>query len=124
MRSRRLLTLVLALALAATPRGARADADPPSDILLGTPVYFPYQPAVSPSLQSAVSGAVAQLRRRGLDLKVAIIATKIDLGAIPGLFGKPQTYADFLDQEISLNGPQPLLVVEAAGFGIVHAGPP
>jgi hypothetical protein len=126
MRSRRVLTLllVLALTLAATPRGAGADADPPSDILLGTPVYFPYQPAVSAQLQRALSSAVAQLARHGFDLKVAIIATKIDLGAIPGLFGKPQTYADFLDQEISLNGPQPLLVVAPAGFGIVHAGAP
>ena len=37
---------------------------------------------------------------------------------IPDLFGKPQNYATFLDQEISFRGKQPLLVVMAAGYGV------
>jgi hypothetical protein len=37
---------------------------------------------------------------------------------IPSLFGKPQKYADFLDQEISFQTKQPLLVVMAAGYGV------
>jgi hypothetical protein len=51
-------------------------------------------------------------------LKVALIATPADLGVIPALFGKPQKYADFLDQEISFQGKQRLLVVMAAGYGV------
>jgi hypothetical protein len=104
--------------------GARADADPPSDLLVGAPVYYPYTPPVAASLQGALARELSALRRRGLNLKVALIATKIDLGAIPELFGKPQTYADFLDRELAFNGPQPLLVVMPDGFGVAHAGPP
>jgi hypothetical protein len=51
-------------------------------------------------------------------LKVALIASPVDLGVIPNLFGNPQKYADFLDQEISFQGKQPLLVVMAAGYGV------
>ncbi len=41
----------------------------------------------------------------------------MDLGVIPDLFGKPQQYARFLDQEISYNVKQPVLVVMPAGVG-------
>jgi hypothetical protein len=50
-------------------------------------------------------------------LKVALIASPVDLGVIPDLFGKPQKYADFLDQEISFQTKQKLLVVMPAGYG-------
>ena len=60
----------------------------------------------------------------GLPLKVAIIHSPADLGAIPSIFGKPQGYANFLDREISFNGPVPLLVVMPDGYGVagLHAG--
>jgi hypothetical protein len=54
---------------------------------------------------------------------VAIIGSPVDLGAIPNLFGQPQTYATFLGREISFNRPQPLLVVMPQGFGVSNAGP-
>ena len=118
-----LLALVAAVAWVGAPR-AGADADPASDILLGAPAFYPYQPAVSASLQSQLEHKLALLKAKGLDLKVAIIGSPVDLGALPTMFGKPQTYANFLAQEISFNGPQPLLVVMPAGFGLAHAGPP
>jgi hypothetical protein len=102
---------------------ASADADPASDILLGSPVFYPFQPPVSGSLQHQLEHALAQLGKNGLNLKVAIIGSAVDLGAVTNLFAKPQTYADFLDREISFNGPQPLLVVMPNGFGTSHAGP-
>ena len=37
---------------------------------------------------------------------------------IPDLFGKPQKYATFLDQEISFQTKQPLLVVMYNGYGV------
>jgi hypothetical protein len=40
------------------------------------------------------------------------------------MFGKPQQYARFLDQEISYPSPQPLLVVMAAGYGAAGLSPP
>ena len=118
-----LLALVAAVAWVGAPR-AGADADPASDILLGAPAFYPYQPAVSASLQSQLEQKLALLKAKGLNLKVAIIGSPVDLGALPTMFGKPQTYANFLAQEISFNGPQALLVVMPAGFGLAHAGPP
>ena len=118
-----LLALVAAVAWVGAPR-AGADADPASDILLGAPAFYPYQPAVSASLQSQLEQKLALLKAKGLNLKVAIIGSPVDLGALPTMFGKPQTYANFLAQEISFSGPQPLLVVMPAGFGLAHAGPP
>jgi hypothetical protein len=58
-----------------------------------------------------------------MPLKVAIIGSPEDLGAVPEFFGHPQSYAKFLDREISFNHPQPLLVVMAAGYGLANSGP-
>ncbi len=44
-------------------------------------------------------------------------------GSFPSLFGKPQAYARFLDQEISFQRRQPLLVVMAAGYGLAGVAP-
>jgi hypothetical protein len=54
---------------------------------------------------------------------VAIIGSREDLGLDPRFFGYPQSYARYLDREISFNQVQPLLVVMAAGYGTVAAGP-
>jgi len=40
------------------------------------------------------------------------------LGGIVSLFGRPQQYADFLDQEISFQKKQALLVVMPSGYGV------
>lgn len=117
----RFAVVFAALALWA-PAAALADADPASDILLGSPAFFPYQPAVSSALQNQLIGELGRLKKKGLGLKVAIIESPVDLGAIPNMFGHPQTYAEFLDREISFNQPQPLLVVMPNGFGLSHAG--
>jgi len=115
MRSAALAAL-LAVSLAA-PTAALADADPASDVLLGTSVFYPYQPAVPAALQKRLNAQVAAAARAHFPIKIAIIASPIDLGAIPNLFGKPQQYATFLDQEISFNSKQLLLVVMPAGYG-------
>ncbi len=118
------LAVLLALALAlVTATRAAADADPASDILLGSQVFYPYQPAVSPALRSQLQKQLGGLKANGMNLKVAIIQSPVDLGALPSIFGKPQQYAEFLDREISFQKPQPLLVVMPNGFGLAHAGP-
>jgi hypothetical protein len=117
-----MLACLLAVSLAPTP--ARADADPASDVLLASPAFFPYQPAVSSGLQNQLIAELGRLRKQGLNLKVAIVESPIDLGAIPNMFDHPQAYAAFLDREISFNQAQPLLVVMPNGFGLSHAGPP
>jgi hypothetical protein len=118
-----LLASSLTARLLAAPN-ALADADPPSDYLLAAPVFYPFQPPTAPALGSQLDHALAELKAKGLNLKVAIVGSPTDLGAVPDLFGKPQTYASFLDREISFNQPQPLLVVMPAGFGEANAGPP
>jgi hypothetical protein len=100
------------------PAVARGDADPASDVLLGESVFYPYMPTVAPSLQRTLNGETAAAAKAHFPLKVALIGTPVDLGAIPILFGKPQKYAEFLDTEISFQTKQPVLVVMPAGYGI------
>jgi hypothetical protein len=119
--ARRIACLLLALGLAgalSAPTAAWADGDPASDFLLAQNVFYPFQPQVAPSLQRTLNAETAATKRAGLPLKVALIHSPADLGAIPSIFGKPQGYANFLDREISFNGPQPLLVVMPDGYGV------
>jgi hypothetical protein len=103
---------------------ALGDADPASDVLLGENVFYPYDPAVTAKLQAELNGIVAAAHRAHLPLKVALIATPIDLGAVPSFFGKPKEYAAFLDQEITFGGPRvPLLVVMPSGYGDAGLSP-
>jgi hypothetical protein len=118
-RAHWILRAVAALLVAAllAPAIALADADPASDVLLGTSVFYPYAPPVSAATQKRLNAEAAAAVRAHFPIKVAIIGTPTDLGAVPNLFGKPQQYADFLDQEISFNSKQPLLVVMPQGYG-------
>ncbi len=112
------IVTVLALAAMAFPAGAGADGDPASDVLLGANVFYPYTPPVSRAAEKTLNAETAAAKRAGFPLKVALIASPVDLGVIPALFNRPQKYADFLDQEISFQGKQPLLVVMPAGYGV------
>ncbi len=111
------IMLVLALTATTVPPSARADGDPASDVLLGANVFYPYMPPVSKAAQTALNAETAAAKHAGFPIKVALIASPIDLGVIPSLFDRPQKYADFLDAEISFQGKQPLLVVMPAGYG-------
>jgi hypothetical protein len=106
----------------AAPR-ALADADPASDFLLVTSVFYPYQPATSPTIKDALEKTLVQLKHSGLAMKVAIIGSANDLGGVPNLWSMPQPYAQFLGREISFNHKQPLLVVMPQGFGLYALGP-
>ena len=110
-----------ALALSAPP-AARADGDPASDVLLGTDVFYPYEP-VTHALTVTLSREVAEARRLKAPIKVALIPTAVDLGTITALFGQPQNYANFLAQEISFVGKAPLLIVMPDGYGAADMPP-
>ncbi len=119
------LTVTMVLARAAIySSAARADADPASDVLLAQNAFYPYQLPNDPPLEAAMNKVLQSASSAGLPLKVAVIGSRLDLGAVPDLFGHPQQYAQFLDKEISYNNRPPLLVVMPAGFGVVAAGPP
>ncbi len=125
-RARIVIALLLAALLSAlvVPAGAYADGDPASDTLLGLNVFYPYQPPTPAGVQRTLNAETAAAKRAGFPIKVALIASPLDLGVIPSLFGKPQQYADYLDQEISFLHKQPLLVVMAKGYGTQGFGGP
>jgi hypothetical protein len=114
---------VALLVLGATARIALANGDPASDVLLAQNAFFPYQPPVQPQLEADMNRSLEAASRAGMPLKVAIIGSPEDLGAVPEFFGHPQSYSKFLDREISFNHPQPLLVVMPTGYGLANTGP-
>ncbi len=117
-----LLTAMLLPALL-LPAVALADGDPASDMLLAQNVFYPFSPAVSNRLQAELNAQTAAASRARFPIKVALIASPADLGAIRSLFGKPQQYAAFLDREISAgNNAPPLLVVMRGGYGVEGLG--
>ncbi len=115
-----ILAALLALMLAAAT--AHADGDPASDVLLGENVFYPFSPPVSASLQRTLNAETVTARDALFPIKVALIQSPVDLGAISSLFDRPQQYASFLEQEISFQGEQPLLVVMPNGYGVQGLG--
>jgi MYXO-CTERM domain-containing protein len=114
------LAAVLCAALLVAPGAALGDGDPASDVLPLQDLYLPYSPPVSAPIAEALRTLLKQTRAAGYPVKVAIIATPTDLGAVPNLFGQPQRYAAFLGSEISFNSKNTLLVVMASGYGAVN----
>ena len=116
-----LMALLALGALAVLPAAARGDADPPSDILLLQDVYVPFQPKVAPALENQLTALTGKAKKAGFPIKVAIIGSALDLGGVPGYFGKPKQYAQFLYSEITQpTGKQTLFVAMPAGLGLVH----
>jgi hypothetical protein len=110
------LGLLLALAFAPS---ALADGDPASDILAPPEarVYMTIAATV-PQLEKKLDATTQQINDAGLQIKVAVIGNKTDLGAVPQLWDKPQTYARFLGSELRFVYRGTLLVVMPSGFGI------
>ena len=115
-----LIAVVAALAAVSVP-SARADGDPASDVLYFQDAYVPYPPP-SKHASSALRAALQAARSRQYVIKVAVIATRTDLGSVPSLYGKPTQYAQFLGEEIRTFYTGPLLVAMPAGFGIWKDG--
>jgi hypothetical protein len=96
---------------------ARADGDPCSDFLLVqslcVPLNRPSQAHID-QLQKTIDAA----KKKGYEVRVAVIASPQDMGAVPQFFGKPQPYATFLDAELQGGYTGRLLVVMAAGYGV------
>jgi hypothetical protein len=127
MAQRLLGCAVLAVSLAAaagaaTAAPALADGDPASDVLLFQPAFFPYA-SPSTGAKAELLGAVAAAKKAGYTIRVAVIQSRRDLGAVPQLFGKPQLYARFLDAELRSAGyVGALAVVMPQGFGVAPGG--
>jgi hypothetical protein len=119
---RRALTLAVTAAALAVPV-ARADGDPASDYLYQTDVFVPAGTA-SKENAAALDAIVLEARKRGYPVKVALIGSMYDLGAVTPLWRQPQRYAEFLGQELSFAYRGTLLVVMPNGYGVFHRRQP
>jgi hypothetical protein len=115
----------LLVCLCATASQARADGDPASDVLAAQTVFTPQDGAIPPAQQAQLTQLVGSAARAGVPLRVALIATRSDLGSVTALWRRPAAYAQFLGQELSQVFHGTLLVVMPNGFGVarVAAGP-
>ena len=120
---RRLLAAVLAAAFIAAP-AAHADGDPASDYLLSQDTFLPFDAKISEEQAAQLNAVVADAKKKGFPIKVAVIAKPFDLGAVPSLYGKPKTYARFLGQELFFVYKGRLLIVMPSGYGASRGGKP
>jgi hypothetical protein len=113
---------------AAVPAGAVADGDPASDYLFRQDLFpgqsvlnglgrVPFDGNQPPASTRELSAAIADARRRGEPVKVALIGDRSDLGSVGVLWRRPQEYAHFLAREIAFFHKGPLLVVMPNGYG-------
>jgi hypothetical protein len=115
---RRAALLVAALAATGALAGtARADGDPASDYLLGSQVFVPFDVKLPEAKQRELVSTVAAANKAGYRIRVALIASAYDLGAVTPLWRKPRTYARFLGVEIGFVYRGRLLIVMPNGFG-------
>jgi hypothetical protein len=104
------------------PAVSLADGDPASDVLASQTLYVPSDGGFSASQTGRLSGLLAEARRAGVPIRVALIATQADLGSVTELWRQPQNYARFLGQELSEVYRGTLVVAMPAGIGVVSVG--
>jgi len=108
--------VVLALACAVP---ALADGDPASDYLLAQSTFLsPYDGHIPAAEANRLVAMLKSAKEQGFPLKLAVIVTRYDLGAVPILFRRPQTYAKFLAEEDYYYWRDELLVVMPNGYGL------
>jgi hypothetical protein len=116
--------MALACAACVAAPASRADGDPASDFLLTRDTFLPFDARISEAQTEQLDALVAEAKKRGFKIKVALISSEIDLGAVPSLWRKPETYARFLGQEIFFLYKGKLLIVMPNGYGVSRAGKP
>jgi hypothetical protein len=117
-------TAIMACAFGPLASTARADGDPASDVLASQSLFLPQDAGIPLAQQKQLAGLLAAADRSGYQIRVAVIASSADLGSVTVLWRQPETYARFLDQELSLIYTGPLLVVMPNGFGFASISPP
>jgi hypothetical protein len=115
---RRSLPALLALVALVLPAVAHADADPASDTLYTGRVFLPLSAKVSPRLARELDAVTLEAERAGRPVRVALIASKADLGGVPQLFGRTDYYARFLSSELQFVYPDKVLIVMPQGAAL------
>ena len=116
------LALLAVCALGVFSPAARADGDPGSDVLVYQNLFVAGDSNISIPQQVELGDLLTSASRSGFTIRVAVIATPTDMGAITQLWEKPTSYASFLGIELSLAYSQRLLVVMPDGFGFNWQG--
>jgi hypothetical protein len=93
------VSLVALLALQVP--AARADGDPASDILLFGDYSLPYSQPVSDAYKQRLGELTNAAGRARYPIKVAIIASALDLGSEDRFTGRPADYVRFLSTELA-----------------------
>jgi cytochrome oxidase Cu insertion factor (SCO1/SenC/PrrC family)/thiol-disulfide isomerase/thioredoxin len=101
---------------------ARADGDPGSDVLVYQDLFVGSTAGLSVPQQAQLGELLKAAERSKFPIRVAIIGSRADLGAVTALWRKPQAYARFLGLELSLAYKQRLLVVMPNGLGFNWPG--
>jgi hypothetical protein len=109
--------LAALLVLGLLPAAARADGDPASDYLYTQSLFLPLDGSTPSASEQQLRALLAEAKAKGYPVRVAVIRTKVDLGAVPSLFAKPDRYAPFLGQELRFLFKGPLLIVMPNGYG-------
>lgn len=124
-----LMSAGLAAGALALPPAAGADGDPASDVLISDTLYVPYQ-APSAATVTKLRKTIGAARAAGDPVRVAVIGSAQDLGAVANLYGHPREYARLLSQELgrpvepNAKGHQEqLIVVMPAGYGTAGVPP-
>jgi hypothetical protein len=116
--------LLAALVLLAVPATARANGDPASDYLLVQSIFLPFNAKVDAGAQKQLVDAVRAADMANFRIRVAVIASRYDLGTAFSLYNKPQKYAEFLGLELSFQYRDRLVVVMPSGYGYSIDGRP
>jgi hypothetical protein len=114
---KRALLVLCVLAACAVAGTARADGDPASDYLLGTQVFIPFDMKLPAAQQQELVSIVHDANKSGYAIRVALIGSAYDLGAVTSLWRKPRPYARFLAAEVEFIYKRRLLIVMPNGFG-------
>jgi hypothetical protein len=116
--------VVVALAVGSVPGSARADGDPASDVLVAQTLFLPFDAPIPARQQAQLAALMQAAAHRGYQLRVALIASPTDLGSVTELWRRPQSYAEFLGEELSLVYRGTLLVIMPNGFGLYRLNGP
>jgi hypothetical protein len=119
-----LVATLLVLACAWFAPAASADGDPASDVLATQTLFLPQDAGATPAQRAELSALLAAAGHSGYPLRVALVASRSDLGSVTALWRQPETYARFLGQELAFVHKGPLLVVMPNGFGLTRLGHP
>jgi len=121
---RRIGVLLVLLAASVLTPAALADGDPASDVLIVQKVFYPYYSNTPKDSVEQLNATVAEANKKGFPIRVAVITSPYDLGAVSALWGKPQPYARFLSLELAFAFKGPLLIVSPKGYGYVDRTKP